>query len=200
MGLIVQKYGGSSVATTERLRHVANRVVATRKAGHDMVVVVSAPGDMTDDLIARAREISSQPPAREMDMLMAVGEQISIALLSMAMQALGRARDLADRKPGAHPDRRRSHEGPHHWRWTAAASTKNSRSRSHRDRRRVPGRHPRSSRSPRWAAAAQISPRWRWPRRWAPRVVRDLHRRPRGVHRRSPDRPGRPATDPPVVR
>ncbi len=89
MGLIVQKYGGSSVATTERLRHVANRIVGTRKAGHDMVVVVSAPGDMTDDLIARAREISPQPPARELDMLMAVGEQVSIALLSMAVQALG---------------------------------------------------------------------------------------------------------------
>ncbi len=89
MGLIVQKYGGSSVATTERLRHVAHRVVGTRKAGHDMVVVVSAPGDMTDDLIARAREISPQPPARELDMLMAVGEQVSIALLSMAVQALG---------------------------------------------------------------------------------------------------------------
>lgn len=87
--MIVQKYGGSSVATTERLRHVANRIVGTRKAGHDMVVVVSAPGDMTDDLIARAREISPQPPARELDMLMAVGEQVSIALLSMAVQALG---------------------------------------------------------------------------------------------------------------
>jgi aspartate kinase len=88
VGLIVQKYGGSSVATTERLRHVANRVIATRKTGHDMVVVVSAPGDMTDDLIARAREISLYPPARELDMLMAVGEQVSIALLSMAVQAL----------------------------------------------------------------------------------------------------------------
>ncbi len=89
MGLIVQKYGGSSVATTERLRHVAHRIVGTRKAGHDMVVVVSAPGEMTDDLIARAREIAPQPPARELDMLMAVGEQVSIALLSMAVQALG---------------------------------------------------------------------------------------------------------------
>jgi aspartate kinase len=89
VGLIVQKYGGSSVATTERLRHVASRVVATRRAGYDMVVVVSAPGDMTDELISRAREINPQPPARELDMLMAVGEQVSIALLSMAVQALG---------------------------------------------------------------------------------------------------------------
>jgi len=89
VGLIVQKYGGSSVATTERLRHVASRVAATRRGGTDVVVVVSAPGDTTDELVARAREISSRPPARELDMLMAVGEQISIALLSMAVQELG---------------------------------------------------------------------------------------------------------------
>ncbi len=89
MGLIVQKYGGSSVATTERLRHVASRVTTTRRSGADVVVVVSAPGDMTDDLIARAHEITARPPARELDMLMAVGEQISIALLSMAVQDLG---------------------------------------------------------------------------------------------------------------
>lgn len=89
MGLIVQKYGGSSVATAERLRHVAARVAASRRAGADMVVVVSAPGDMTDDLIGRAREITPDPPARELDMLMAVGEQVSIALLSMALQAMG---------------------------------------------------------------------------------------------------------------
>lgn len=89
MALIVQKYGGSSVATTEKLRHVAQRISATRRAGAEMVVVVSAPGDMTDDLLGRAREISPQPPARELDMLLAVGEQVSIALLSMALQALG---------------------------------------------------------------------------------------------------------------
>lgn len=89
MALIVQKYGGSSVATTEKLRHVAQRVAATRRKGAEMVVVVSAPGDMTDDLMARAREISPQPPARELDMLLAVGEQVSISLLSMALQTLG---------------------------------------------------------------------------------------------------------------
>jgi aspartate kinase len=89
VALLVQKYGGTSVANAERLRHVASRVVAARRAGNGLVVVVSAPGDMTDDLIARAREISARPPAREMDMLMAVGEQISIALLSMAIHELG---------------------------------------------------------------------------------------------------------------
>jgi aspartate kinase len=89
VALIVQKYGGSSVASADKLRHVAARVAATRRTGVDVVVVVSAPGDMTDELIARAREITARPPARELDMLMSVGEQVSIALLSMALQALG---------------------------------------------------------------------------------------------------------------
>jgi aspartate kinase len=88
VALIVQKYGGTSVANTERLKHVASRVARARAAGDDLVVVVSAPGDTTDDLLARAREISARPPARELDMLMAVGEQISIALLSMAIHEL----------------------------------------------------------------------------------------------------------------
>lgn len=77
------------MATAERLRHVASRVASTRREGSNVVVVVSAPGQMTDDLIARAREVSPRPPARELDMLMAVGEQISIALLSMAVQEIG---------------------------------------------------------------------------------------------------------------
>lgn len=89
MSLIVQKFGGSSVADAAKIKHVARRVVATREAGHDVVVVVSAPGTMTDDLIARAREVTDHPPAREMDMLLATGEQVSIALLAMAIHAEG---------------------------------------------------------------------------------------------------------------
>ncbi len=73
MSLIVQKFGGTSVATPERIKHVARRVVATRGAGHHVVAVVSAPGDMTDDLIAMARQITGHPPARELDMLLATG-------------------------------------------------------------------------------------------------------------------------------
>jgi len=88
--LIVQKFGGSSVAGPDRIRHVAKRVVATHAEGHQVVVVVSAPGDMTDDLIAMARKITPEPPAREMDMLLATGEQVSIALLAMAIHAEGR--------------------------------------------------------------------------------------------------------------
>jgi len=90
VSLIVQKFGGSSVAGPDRIRHVAKRVVATHAEGHQVVVVVSAPGDMTDDLIAMARKITPEPPAREMDMLLATGEQVSIALLAMAIHAEGR--------------------------------------------------------------------------------------------------------------
>ena len=90
MSLIVQKFGGSSVAGPDRIRHVAKRVVATHAEGHQVVVVVSAPGDMTDDLIEMARKITPEPPAREMDMLLATGEQVSIALLAMAIHAEGR--------------------------------------------------------------------------------------------------------------
>lgn len=87
--IIVQKFGGSSVANAERIRAVARRIVAAREAGYQVVVVVSAQGDTTDHLISMAREISAQPPRREMDMLLATGEQISIALVAMAIDALG---------------------------------------------------------------------------------------------------------------
>lgn len=89
MGLIVQKYGGSSVKDADRVKNVAQRVIKTKKQGNDVVVIVSAPGDMTDDLIERAKEITDSPPAREMDMLLATGEQQSIAYLAMAINAQG---------------------------------------------------------------------------------------------------------------
>ncbi len=89
MGLIVQKFGGSSVANTERVMNVARIVTDTYRQGNDVVVVVSAQGDTTDDLIAKAHEINEKPSKRELDMLMTSGEQISIALLSMAIEKLG---------------------------------------------------------------------------------------------------------------
>ena len=89
MGLIVQKYGGTSVATPEKVINVAKRVIKTKEQGNRMVVVVSAPGDMTDDLIELASKITDSPPAREMDMLLATGEQQSIALLAMAIHSQG---------------------------------------------------------------------------------------------------------------
>ena len=89
MGLIVQKYGGSSVADVEKIRGVARRVVETKEAGHDVAVVVSAMGKTTDNLIALAKQIQENPPDREMDMLLSTGEQQSIALLAMAIQSMG---------------------------------------------------------------------------------------------------------------
>ena len=89
MSLIVQKFGGSSVANAERVMNVAKIVTDTYKKGNDVVVVVSAQGDTTDDLIAKAQEINPNGSKREMDMLLSSGEQISIALLAMAIQSLG---------------------------------------------------------------------------------------------------------------
>ena len=89
MGIIVQKFGGSSVADAQRVRNVANRVVDTYREGNSVVVVVSAQGDTTDDLIEKAREINENPSKREMDMLLATGEQISFALLAMAIEKIG---------------------------------------------------------------------------------------------------------------
>ena len=89
MALIVQKFGGSSVKDRDRIFNVARIVANTHNAGNDVVVVVSAQGDTTDDLIAKAGEITHNPSAREMDMLLATGEQISISLLAMALNELG---------------------------------------------------------------------------------------------------------------
>lgn len=89
MSLIVQKFGGSSVRDAERVMNVARRVTDTYKAGNSVVVVVSAQGDTTDDLIEKAKEINPKASKREMDVLLSTGEQISISLLAMAIQALG---------------------------------------------------------------------------------------------------------------
>ena len=91
MPVVVQKFGGSSVADAARIMRAARRAIRAKQAGNQVVVVVSARGDTTDDLIELAREISENPPAREMDMLLATGEQISIALVAMAIQELGEA-------------------------------------------------------------------------------------------------------------
>ncbi|MFD6391298.1 aspartate kinase [Nocardia sp. NPDC055029] len=89
MALVVQKYGGSSVATAERIRRVAERIVETKKQGNDVVVVCSAMGDTTDELLDLAEQVAPAPPAREMDMLLTSGERISNALVAMAIHSLG---------------------------------------------------------------------------------------------------------------
>src|SRR5712692_2085158 len=89
MSIVVQKYGGSSVADVAKLKQVADRVVRTRRSGHDVVVVVSAMGDTTDELLGLAKQVSPNPDRRELDMLLTAGERVSMALLSMAIRELG---------------------------------------------------------------------------------------------------------------
>ncbi|MBJ6762116.1 aspartate kinase [Myxococcaceae bacterium JPH2] len=89
MPIVVQKYGGSSVADVEKIRKVARRVKEKRDAGYQVVVVVSAMGDTTDELLSLAKQVSADPPRRELDMLLTCGERISMAVLSMALQEMG---------------------------------------------------------------------------------------------------------------
>jgi len=89
MALIVQKYGGTSVGTPERIQKVADRVIRSKRGGNEVIVVVSAMAGKTDELLQLASEISSSPDPREMDVLLATGEQVSIALLSMAIREGG---------------------------------------------------------------------------------------------------------------
>jgi aspartate kinase len=89
MPIVVQKYGGSSVADVNRIRQVAERIMRTKAQGYDVAVVVSAMGDTTDDLLKLARQVSANPDRRELDMLLSAGERISMALLSMAIRELG---------------------------------------------------------------------------------------------------------------
>ena len=110
MALIVQKYGGSSVADTEAMKRVAQRIVDTHNAGHRVVVVVSAMGDTTDDLLDSAAALTDNPPEREMDVLLSAGERISMALLAMAVNELGvEARAYTGAQAGIQTD---SHFGP----------------------------------------------------------------------------------------
>ncbi len=89
MSIVVQKFGGSSVASLEKMRKVAAKVAARRQTGQDLVVVVSAMGDTTDELLALAKGLCVDPPRRELDMLLSAGERISMALLSMGLQEIG---------------------------------------------------------------------------------------------------------------
>lgn len=105
MGIVVQKYGGSSVADAASIKRVAQRIVATKKAGNDVVVVVSAMGDSTDELIDLANQVSPLPPGRELDMLLTAGERISMALLAMAIGNLGQeARSFTGSQAGVITD------------------------------------------------------------------------------------------------
>ncbi len=105
MGIVVQKYGGSSVADAAGIKRVAQRIVATKRGGNDVVVVVSAMGDTTDDLRDLAEQVSPLPPPRELDMLLTAGERISMALVAMAIAQLGhRARSFTGSQAGVITD------------------------------------------------------------------------------------------------
>ena len=105
MALIVQKYGGSSVADAESIKRVAKRIVDTRRAGHDVVIAVSAMGDTTDELLDLAAEVAPIPSPREMDMLLSSGERISMALLAMAIHSMGfEARSFTGPQAGMRTD------------------------------------------------------------------------------------------------
>ena len=105
MGIVVQKYGGSSVADAEGIKRVAQRIVATKKSGKDVVVVVSAMGDTTDELRDLAQQVSPLPPPRELDMLLTAGERISMALVAMAIANLGQgARSFTGSQAGVITD------------------------------------------------------------------------------------------------
>jgi aspartate kinase len=105
VGIVVQKYGGSSVADATGIKRVAQRIVNTRKSGHDVVVVVSAMGDTTDDLRDLAEQVSPLPPPRELDMLLTAGERISMALVAMAIAQLGhKARSFTGSQAGVITD------------------------------------------------------------------------------------------------
>ena len=104
MGLIVQKFGGTSVANAERLRNVAQIIADTYRQGNRVVAVLSAQGDTTDDLIEKAREINPNASRREMDMLLSTGEQISCALCAMAIETMGLPVVFSDWLAGGHSD------------------------------------------------------------------------------------------------
>lgn len=137
MALIVQKYGGSSVGSIDRIRNVARRLVETQQAGNRVVAVVSAMSGVTDRLIGMAREVTENPPTRELDMLMATGEQQSIALLGMAITEMGyKARSFTGRQAGiftygSHTRARIRNidpqPSPPHWMTATSASARASR-------------------------------------------------------------------------
>ena len=162
MSLIVQKFGGSSVRDAQRIRNVAGIIAETYLAGNDVIVVLSAQGDTTDDLIAKAEEINPNPSKREMDMLLSTGEQISVALCAMALEAMGlpcvslAAWQVGIQSTNVHSDAR-------------IKKIDSERIQSELDQHRiviVTGFQgvDRQATSPPWAAAAPTPAPWRWRR------------------------------------
>ena len=160
MALLVQKFGGTSVADPDRIRAVADHIVRSRRAGDDVVVVVSAMGKSTDDLVRLAHDVARQPGGREMDMLLTAGERISMALLTMAVEDLGQpAVSFTGSQAGIVTD---TEHGKAKIIEVRADRIREALDRgSRRDRRRLPGRVDRRATSPRSVAAAPTPPRSR---------------------------------------
>src|SRR4030095_6758507 len=113
MPIVVQKYGGTSVGDTHRIRGVADRIVRAREQGQDVVVVVSAMGETTDDLLDKASDITPVPEPRELDMLLTAGERIAMSLLAIAVNARGCRRAFYTRSPGADITHTPHRDDPH---------------------------------------------------------------------------------------
>ena len=139
MALVVQKFGGTSVGSIDRIRNVARRAIATQSAGHRVVLIVSAMSGETNRLLGLAHEVAKVPDAREMDAIAATGEQVSAALTAHGHPGRGRQGALAARAPGEDPDRRRVHQGAHQDD-RGLEDLRDARARRDRRRRRLPGR------------------------------------------------------------
>ena len=199
MGIVVQKYGGSSVADAEGVKRVAQRIVDAKRAGNDVVVVVSAMGDTTDELIDLAEQVSPIPAPRELDMLLTAGERISMALLAMAVGNLGHeARSFTGSQAGVITDS--SHGKAKIIDVTPGRIERGARRGRDRDRRRLPGRQPGHQGHHHARPRRLGHHRGRAGRGTARRRLRDLHRRRRRVHRRPADRADRPEAGPHLLR
>ena len=139
MSILVQKFGGTSVANAEKIRRAASRAIAAVRKGYQVVVVASARGKQTDELIADAMEVNPNPPKREMDQLLSTGEQQTVSLFAMALDAMGQPAISMTGGQMTNDDRRRSYKGTHqeHRRRT---DKKASRRRQDRHCRRLSGR------------------------------------------------------------
>ena len=193
VGLVVQKYGGSSVRRPSASSAWPSGSSPPARTGNDVVVVVSAMGDTTDELMDLAQQVSPVPPARELDMLLTSGERISNALVAMAISALGaEARSFTGSQAGVITDST-PRQGPHHRRHPGPDPRRAGRGRD-RAGRRLPGRQP-GHQGHHHAGPRRLGHHRRGAGRGAEgRRLRDLHRCRRRVHRRPADRAERRAS------
>ncbi len=154
MSRIVQKYGGTSVGDVERIKNVAERIKAARDEGHEVVVVLSARAGVTNELIARAKGLCPNPSERELDQLLAIGEQESIALMAMALHGISVPAVSYTGRPGRHLHRQGPHQGEDQDGRTPKPIEKDLNGRPGRHRRRLPGHRRGRARSRPSAAAA----------------------------------------------